>query len=230
MLGGFLLAVSLMVFDTLPPPVQQGASAVITGTLSAAPGDLVVLDASGSRGEAKKWILPESLESKSLPFGDKLVFSTGTPGRYRVGIAVGASGEPVTLDVRFVEVVVGDIKPAPNPTPGPTPDPLPPKPDPVVDMKGHFVVLIEETEDRYKYPYLINIISAKGYWDGLEKRGLLFMPYDRDNKDVAAYRADAEAVGLPAILIVSPKGVVLKAKQCPPTTTGIDDMLKESFK
>lgn len=238
MLGHIVLLSALLFSDaSFPPQTTPGANAVITGTLSAAPGDLIVLDASNSVGDAKKWVIPEGLESKHLTFGDRLVFSTGTAGRYRVGLAVAAKGDPLTIDVRFVDVQIGDGKPFPNPNPGPNPGPTPnPKPEPIPpaptpSMKGSFIVLVEESGDGHKFPHVSSLKQSKSYWDALERdKGVKFFPYDQNNPALGGYKQDALTIGLPAMLVVSPDGRVIGGRSCPVTTSGVDELLREVFK
>jgi hypothetical protein len=90
--------------------------------------------------------------------------------------------------------------------------------------------MVEETEDRYKFPHLASLQASKTYWDGLSAKGVQTMWYDIHAKELGDYKNDALSIGLPAMLIVSPSGHVLKVKSIPPTTTGVDDILKEVFK
>jgi hypothetical protein len=91
--------------------------------------------------------------------------------------------------------------------------------------KGSWVLIVEETADRSKFPWLATVIADADFWDGLKSQGINWQFYDIDSDSVAAYTPDALAAGLPALLVVSPAGRVRIAKSCPPTTTAIAELL-----
>jgi len=99
---------------------------VIAGPTKGSPGDLVVLDASGSRDAVGfAWVLADSDKTfLEVENGRKIVFASGSPGRYTF-VAVGAnadsSGKPSVAVAKHV-LTIGD--------PGPPPNPVPPNPDP----------------------------------------------------------------------------------------------------
>ena len=108
------------------PPV-----AVIVGPERGNPGDLIVLDATQSRDAVGfAWVLADGDKTfLEVDNGRKVVFATGTSGRYTfvlVAANAQADGKPQVAVARHV-LTVGE--PSPNPTPnppGPQPDPLPP--------------------------------------------------------------------------------------------------------
>jgi len=101
-----------------------------------------------------------------------------------------------------------------------------PKPDIGKIEKGSFVIVVEETASRKNFPFLATIQSDRDYWDGLKASGINWGFYDQDSPAVASYESDIKAAGLPALLVITPKGKVRLAKSCPPTTDAIQDALK----
>jgi hypothetical protein len=101
-------------------------TAVIVGPSQALPGDLIVLDGGSSQATGFAWVLADS-DKSFLPVdgGRRLVFATGTPGKYTfilVTALAGGDANPRVALARHV-VVVGDD---PTPPVPPGPDPLPP--------------------------------------------------------------------------------------------------------
>ena len=129
-------------------------SAVVTGPPQTDPGDLVILDASTSKGTAFQWVLVGSKKT-FLPIegGKKVVFASGQPGRYQFVLVVGGAGADNSLAVATAEfdLLIGD-PPLPNPTPLPTPipnpvpnPPTPPVPTPVTEGK-RLLILCRSSE------------------------------------------------------------------------------------
>lgn len=110
--------------------LASGPTAVIVGPQRGNPGDLIVLDASQSRDAAGfAWVLADS-DKTFLEFegGRKVVFATGTPGRYTfvlVAANAGSDGKPLVAVARHL-LTVGDPQPGPEPPRPPQPEPLPP--------------------------------------------------------------------------------------------------------
>lgn len=106
--------------DTAPPGV----------TVSVAPGVLVALDASQSKGDQFTWDSEADPSTYRVDSSGKLLyFAAPAPGTYRfsfhaTGIVDGHGQTSVSRSV----VTVGS--PPPSPTPNPAPTPLPPPPDP----------------------------------------------------------------------------------------------------
>jgi hypothetical protein len=119
-----------------------GPSAVIKGPKSAGPGDLVILDASGSDATSFAWVLANS-DKTILPVdnGQRCVFSSGQKGVFVFVLVVAKAndkGAVETAQSQWAVSVGGDspIPPAPfPPTPIPPaplpPDPTPPNPQPI---------------------------------------------------------------------------------------------------
>jgi hypothetical protein len=111
------------------PPV-----AVIVGPERGNPGDLIVLDATQSRDAVGfAWVLADGDKTfLEVDNGRKVVFATGTAGRYTfvlIAANAQADGKPQVAVARHV-LTVGEPQPNPNPPnpdpPGPQPNPLPP--------------------------------------------------------------------------------------------------------
>lgn len=88
------------------------------------------------------------------------------------------------------------------------------------------IILIEETGDRVKFPHIASLLNDSQFWDGLQAKGVPMRPYESDSADAAPYLAAAEAVGLPALLLVGENKQVLLAKPVPPTRDGVTQMLQ----
>jgi hypothetical protein len=126
-----------------------------------------------------------------------------------------------------------DVLPTPTPEPTPSPDvrkpslaavallvaiaglflpmgsgsfvlPIPPIIETVVDPDttvGSYVVVVEQTEDRSLED--AKIMRDVPYQQDLVKRGLKWRPYDYELDAAAPYRALADEVGMPAVIILA---------------------------
>lgn len=107
----------------------SGGKAVIDGPRRATVGDLVVLDASSSGGDAFAWVLVcEDARKRLLAVdgGRRCVFASGTPGKYVFVLAAVTGGElSVTTHTLQVSSAGPSPPPEPEPGPGPLPTPLP---------------------------------------------------------------------------------------------------------
>lgn len=103
-------------------------AASIIAPPSAAPGDLVILDATASVGDVFLW---ESIDGAScLPVdgGRRLVFACGRPGTYHFLLVAGG----ISAARASISTVTAKIEaPAPPQPPDPTPLPPAPTPEPV---------------------------------------------------------------------------------------------------
>jgi hypothetical protein len=105
----------------------EDATAVITGPETASPGDLIILDASGSDCDSRKWLLVGS-DKSFLQFeeGRKCVFASGVSGRYHFVLATAKQGDSaVSLATSIHTITIGTPAPTP-PGPDPQPTPVPP--------------------------------------------------------------------------------------------------------
>jgi hypothetical protein len=116
----------LIAFLLLSSTCYAQATAVISGPKEVAPGDLVIMDASGSDADALQWMLANSDKSFLAFDGNrKCVFASGVSGRYEFILATAkcVDGSASVATARHT-LVVG----TPIPGPGPQPD----KPDPII--------------------------------------------------------------------------------------------------
>lgn len=124
--AGLLLAMMATTLALCAPP-----KAVIAGPTQANPGDLVILDGSGSTAVGFAWVLTDS-DKSFLPVEDgrKVVFASGSAGRYTFVLVAATADDPEKplIDIARHTVTVGQPpNPGPEPTPpGPNPEPLPP--------------------------------------------------------------------------------------------------------
>lgn len=109
--------------------------AVVKAPATAAPGDLVILDASASVGDLFLWESIDHVPVLAVDGGRRLVFATGRPGTYRFLLfAVGiVNARPV---VAKAAATVKIEAPAPPPPPEPTPPPPAPTPPGPTPMPG----------------------------------------------------------------------------------------------
>jgi hypothetical protein len=127
--------------DVPPGPVPDSKSPVakITGPENAFIGDLIVLSAADSQNAVGfTWVLLDS-DKPFMPveFDRKIVFSSGSPGKYNfivVAANADSNGRPKVNVARHVVSIgygPGPIPPAPQPpVPPPGPGPQPPAPNP----------------------------------------------------------------------------------------------------
>lgn len=89
---------------------------------------------------------------------------------------------------------------------------------------GAWVMLVEESGDRS--PATARVL-ASNYFSGLSDRGLKYRLYDVDDSSLdPTVKREAEAAGLPALVIVSKDGSLLYAGNQPPTAEAIDKVVK----
>ena len=88
-----------------------------------------------------------------------------------------------------------------------------------------WVVVVEETGDRVRFPHLATVLGNEDYWNAWEERGVQMRPYDADSPDAKPYLEAAKAAGLPAILLIGEGGKVLKAKSMPASVAGVTELL-----
>jgi hypothetical protein len=95
----------------------EGPRALITGPDKCAVGDLVILDASQSLGQAYHWVLVNS-QKTFLPIeeGRRLVFASGHEGEFIFVLIVGGHDDTQQLaaDVAEHRVTIGSPPPAPS--------------------------------------------------------------------------------------------------------------------
>lgn len=108
------------------------ATAVISGPKEVAPGDLVILDASGSDADSLQWMLANSDKSfLSFEGNRKCVFASGAAGRYEFILSTAKCIDGhASIAVTRHTLNVGAPQPQPSPTPTPQPQPINPSPTP----------------------------------------------------------------------------------------------------
>lgn len=181
---------------------------------------MVVLDSSSSVMDVQKWIVPPELNGKVIIFGNQLVFATPKAGKYLIGLAV--ADKTPSVDFANWTVVIGDVKPEPQPEPGPKP--IPPTPEPNLE-KGSFITFIEESTGRPRETEMIAMMNDVAWRQKIIDAGFKVGWYDVDSDDVKGWASKAKEVGLPAIVIVSPGGKLVKAMKAPKTTAEVDAVI-----
>lgn len=88
----------------------------------------------------------------------------------------------------------------------PLPNPVPPFVEPIDNAKteGSWVIVVEQTEARSAEA--AQLLRDLPYWQSLEKRGLKWRHYDYDSGDAKPYRVLADAIGMPAVLVMGGQG------------------------
>lgn len=94
------------------------AKAVISGPEKVRPGQLFVLETTGSVGEAQRWIMPSS-DIQSLECGTKIGMAIEKAGTYTFHLVV--ADKAPTIDVATHTVIVGNANEPPPPPPPPPP-------------------------------------------------------------------------------------------------------------
>lgn len=107
---------------------------------------------------------------------------------------------------------------------GPKPDPEP-KPKPKYDAV--FVAVVEETSART--PETVRVLNDLVYWRTISARGSQWRFYDKDSQEAVSkgYVSAVSGVPLPAMLVLSLTGEKLDVRPLPPSTAGVDQVLKE---
>jgi hypothetical protein len=96
----------------------------------------------------------------------------------------------------------------------------------VLVPKGAYLVIVEETEHRNKYPHLATLQKSVAFWDGLKARGYKYGWYDVNLPEIKPYMAAVDKVGPPALLAIMPDGTIPLAVPCPPSTDTINQYLE----
>lgn len=88
----------------------------------------------------------------------------------------------------------------------PLPNPVPPFVEPIDNAKteGSWVIVVEQTEARSAEA--AQLLRDLPYWQALEKRGLKWRHYDYDSGDAKPYRVLADAIGMPAVIVMGGQG------------------------
>lgn len=123
-----------VLFLLLPSICLAQATAVISGPTEAAPGDLIILDASQSDCDARVWLLVGS-DKSFLQFegGNKCVFASGAEGQYHFVLSTAKLSDSAAsiATVKHTVTIGGGPQPNPGPSPNPNPGPSPiPNPNP----------------------------------------------------------------------------------------------------
>ncbi len=167
----------------------------------------------------------------------KLTLVGTAPGSATITMVIYRQGRITGID--FITIgITGDapapvppqpVPPIPDPVPPPAPTPTPnPPPIPVPNVASAWLVVIEESSERTAA--IAKVMGNLTYWQGLKTQGHNYRFYDKDSAEAKAkgYVARAGTVGLPALLILDPKGgrQPLSATKLPATTAEIDTLLK----
>lgn len=127
-----VVAIPFVFLLLLPSICLAQATAIISGPTEAAPGDLIILDASQSDCDARVWLLVGS-DKSFLQFeeGKKCVFASGANGEYHFVLSTAKlTDSAATIATVKHTVTIGGPLPKPDPTPNPKPEPKPPQPGP----------------------------------------------------------------------------------------------------
>ena len=114
--------------------------------------------------------------------------------------------------------IISVVGPRPPPDPQPKPDP---QPQPVTDVK--WCIVVEETSQRTADT--AKVLGDLAYWKGLEARGVKYRFYDKDSPEAKQNKYvefQAEAGGLPFVLLLDSTGKKLDVFKLPVTTAELD--------
>lgn len=123
---------ALLAWVILTATACAQATAIITGPKEVAPGDLVILDASGSDADSLQWMLANSDKSFLQFEGNrKCVFASGVAGTYEFILSTAKCVDgTAAIAVTRHTLTVGSPEPSPSPKPTPKPQPINPSPTP----------------------------------------------------------------------------------------------------
>lgn len=124
------------------------------------------------------------------------------------------------LDIRHHRAPTPDPAPIVNPDTDPIPAPA------ALIKKGALVIIVEETANRDKFPYLSTLQKDVKFWDALPGRGYKYAWMDAEMKEIQPYKAHWEKVGLPCLLAIMPDGTVPLAITCPPSAETLNQYLE----
>lgn len=188
-----------------------GQSVKLPDTITVAPGRLAAVTIE-YEGDDVRWRVSADLDVFREYDPDtqriRLRLIGYAPGRYELS-AIACKGGKLSEFATCV-ITVG----------GPSPPPTPPPPPP--SQKVAWVIVVEETAERT--PQTARVLGDLPFWSRL---GVPWRVYDKDDPVVKTNRYDVvagKAGGLPAMLLLSDVGDVLKAIKLPATT---DEVRKE---
>lgn len=118
--------------------------------------------------------------------------------------------------------------PQPPPGPGPVPPgPIPPGPEPGPVSGAAWIIIVDQTEQRT--PTQAAVLGNGPMWEGFKSKGHGWRVFDYDNPYVAQakYKLAADAVGLPALLIVGKNGGLIDKVKMPETSAGMEEFVKK---
>lgn len=188
--------------------------AKIVGPEKAKPGDLIILDASASKGTGHVWRLIAS-DKTFLPVdgGTKCVFASGDAGVYTFVLAV-ADGGKCSLAVHAVTVgTPAPPKPPDPPGPGPTPDPSPAGP--------RTVLIVHETADKTpQWAATINSLRTGPPAAYLKSKGHRLNIIDDDSlAGDAKWTAILSGMTLPVVIVTDKSDAIIRKQSVPMTAT-----------
>lgn len=138
----------------------MAAEAVIEAPEKVKIGDLVVLDATKSKGDNHTWIVDEKAQGRTISFGRHLVFAIGTPGKYTFILILADTDANIDYARHTVTVGSGDIS-DPKPDPPTDPEPDPPTPSNVYEVsKAGAQRLNDPQTARALYDSLANLVRG----------------------------------------------------------------------
>lgn len=200
-----------------------------TGPAATKPASPAVLIYVQSDRDLTKSLVKIKCSTADVKMIETGVYVVSTAGKHVLDVNV-ISEAPLQWDDESLTVTVGGTPP-PGPTPDPKPDPKPDPPPTPIDIsktEGAWVLIIEQTETRSLET--AKLIRDIPYWQSIQARGLNPRPYDYDAPEVAPYRATADAIGLPAVIIIGGKGELsghVLAKFPLPSKAELDAKIKE---
>ncbi len=202
-----------------PPAPPSPGTLQIVGETKLPRDRMFRLRASGGPADAALiWdVYPE--DAADIDDSDpRLLRFTAPPGTYKIKLR-SISGRDVQT-ARLTVTVDGPLPgpPSPNPSPAPTPAPT---------ASNTWLVVVDDTANRTVATG--RVLGDLAFWHSLEGIGQHWHVFDKGEAEVATkgYAAAAAKVGLPALLVVSPDGKLLRAVKLPDTTDAVRALVKE---
>lgn len=225
------LTVSLVAWLAFASTAVAQVTAVVTGPKDSLPGDLVVLDASGSTASAFRWVLLGSKKTYlTFDGGKRLVFASGQPGEYTFILVTAGQGQGGALEVATAEhvVAIGGPVVVPAPKPVPTPEPKPVDP-PEVPRKLRAVLFYEKS--RHAVPRAVAQAISEANVDLSRTPFVEALMLDHDVEPLPAnlvpLRDEARRIGLPALVVADwVSNTILRSVRNPTQASQIEEALR----
>jgi hypothetical protein len=225
----------LLLMDPVPmPQAPSGTSPAITLTpqdpkIRADEGFLLI--EAKTTGKLVRWIVLGDTKVKYAVLDKSVVVSipaTGGTISVYAYTALGDEPSPPAL----TQITVEPVAPPPNPSPPPSPTP-PTPPAPATWATGALnVIVVDDSRQRTKFPYMAGILSSRPLRDSITKAGHRFVTLDINDPAIDQFKLRPHVLvagGPPALLIENSQGFVGVQVPCPQTPNDIVALVNKTI-